>query len=81
MPEGLILEPLGFAININDLPSQLQYCGIHKYADDVQLHLSCSVLSITVNVNRLNNDLDRKYNWAKANEPCLNPHKSKFVYT
>ena len=32
---------------------------------------------ITLNVNRLNDDLDRVYYWAKANGFRLNPYKSK----
>ena len=37
------------------------------------------VLSITVNINRLNDDLDRIYHWAKANDLRWNPHKPKFM--
>ena len=77
--QGSILGPLLFTIFINDLPSQLQYCRIHMYADDLQLHLSSPVPSITLNVNRLNDDLNRIYHWAKANGFRLNPNKSKCV--
>ena len=47
------------------------------YADDVQLHLSRPMQSIIMNVNRLNDDLDRIHHWAKGNDLRLNPHKSR----
>ena len=45
------------------------------YADDVQLRL----LSITVSVNKLNDNLGRIYHWAKANGFRLNPYEPKCV--
>ena len=50
------------------------------YADDVQLNLSSPVLSITVNVNKLNDYLDRIYYWAKGYDFRFNPHQSKCIF-
>ncbi|XP_075157761.1 uncharacterized protein LOC142231028 [Haematobia irritans] len=47
------------------------------YADDVQFFLSGNVGSIRDTVERLNYDLNRVFNWAKANGLLLNPTKSK----
>ncbi|XP_075150655.1 uncharacterized protein LOC142224753 [Haematobia irritans] len=47
------------------------------YADDVQVYLSGNAGSIRDTVERLNNDLNRVFNWPKANGILLNPTKSK----
>ena len=76
-PEFSLVKRFNSFIKSFDLPNQLLYCRIHKHADDVQLHLSSPVLSITANVIRLNDDLHRIYHWAKANGLRLKLHKSK----
>ena len=45
------------------------------YADNVQLHLSSPVLYMAVNVNRLNDDLERIYHWANGKWPLFKPSK------
>lgn len=77
VPQGSILGPLLYSIYSNDLPSQINYCGIQMYADDVQLYISCEPSNAVDCVRKLNQDLESINKWASANGLCLNAKKSK----
>lgn len=77
VPQGSILGPLLFTIYINDLPSQLNYCEIQMYADDVQLYISCVPDDVAECIDKVNFDLNKVYKWATANGLSLNAKKSK----
>lgn len=79
VPQGSILGPLLYTIYSNDLPSQIEHCKIHMYADDVQLYISCLQTDINTCIQKLNRDLNNINTWASANGLCLNARKSKAI--
>lgn len=77
VPQGSILGPLLYTIYSNDLPSRLRHCGVHMYADDVQLYISCQPSEINDCVVKINSDLNNIMEWASGNGLQLNARKSK----
>lgn len=77
VPQGSILGPLLYVLYANDLPSRLRFCGIHMYADDVQLFISCKPSEANNCITKINYDLDSIKEWASANGLCINARKSK----
>lgn len=76
VPQGSVLGPLLFSLYINDLPSCLQWCRVHLYADDVQLLVSCPLNDVNDTIAKLNEDLSHIVKWASNNGLAINPHKS-----
>lgn len=78
VPQGSILGPLLFSLFINDLPSVLEYCSIHLFADDVQIYL-CSDKNININemARKINSDLQKLLEWSRRNLLMVNPAKTK----
>jgi len=79
VPQGSILGPILFSCYINDLPTQLENCNCHLYADDVQIYKSCDTSEIASCVNELNHNLRKISAWAASNKLKLNPSKSQCI--
>ena len=77
MPQGSILGPLMFIININDLGEHLQECSLNLYADDMALYTACN--SYIDLILKLRMELDIVAEWLKANKLMLNTSKTKYV--
>ena len=77
VPQGTILGPLLFLIDINDLPHCLTYSEPRMYADDTSLTLASTDID---HINYcLNYDLSNVYEWLAANKLTLNMTKTEFM--
>ena len=78
VPQGSILGPLLFLININDLPNCLQLSNPRMYADDKALTTTgSSAAEITA---RVNTDLINIREWLNANRLSLNVVKTEQMF-
>ena len=76
VPQGSILGPLLFLININDLPSEL-CCSAKLFADDRSLFSAVeNVNETTTNIHR---DLENKNKWAQQWKMSFNPDPTKMA--
>jgi len=76
VPQGSVLGPLLFSMFINDLFKCVVDVQVHAYADDVQLYMSNRVGLVEDLFCRVNEDLQRIFNWSVCNQLLLNPCKS-----
>ena len=73
VPQGSVLGPFLFLLDINDLNQAINFCKVHHFADDTNLlYLGNSIK----NLNKLvNADLKHLVNWLNANKISLNVKK------
>ena len=74
VPQGSVLEPLLFLLDINDLNQAIKFCKVHHFADDT--NLLCHSNSIKKLTKLVNADLKHLVTWLNANTISLNVKKN-----
>ena len=77
VPEGSVLGPLVFLIDINDLHNCIKYSRTYRFADDK--NILCSDKSLYTSTNKVNRDLKNLSQWLKANKLSLNVKKTELI--
>lgn len=80
VPQGSILGPILFSIFTFDLPSSINYCRYHLYADDLQLYISFKLQELDEAINNINQDLLSFANWCSRNGLKINPQKTVAMF-
>ena len=76
IPQGSVLGPILFSLNINDLPLYITaLCEL--FADDTSLHNHHTDLNILH--TSLQNCIDKLIDWTEMNHMVLHPDKTKFM--
>ena len=81
VPQGSILGPLLFIIYVNDIPNASNLLNSILFADDTSLYSSLSIFTVgnQTNVDKINLELDKVYDWLCVNKLSLNVSKTKFM--
>ena len=75
VPQGSILGPRLFVLNVNDLPNIICHCSVLMYADDTVLFYSG--LDVATIEQKLNDDLQRIGSWLWDNNLIVNTKKTE----
>ena len=77
VPQGSVLGPLLFLLYINDFYKCAPDLDFHLFADDS--NLLCSDRNLQILESKVNNQLQKVYEWLCANKLSLNVDKTNFV--
>jgi hypothetical protein len=79
VPQGSILSPSLFGIDVNDLPAVSVSSDLDSYVDDSKLHLAFLVEDVQQIIAKLENDLYKTAKWCLEHQLLINPDKTKFL--
>ena len=79
VPQGAILSPLLFCIDLNDLLGAPQFCHLESYVDDSKILLSFPVIDFNDAKIKLEEGLHKVTTWCCENQLLINPDKTKFM--
>ena len=81
VPQGSVLGPLLFLIYMNDIPNTSSELKFILFADDTSLldTLNLSISPNDANLNKLNDELTKIYDWLAVNKLSLNVSKTKYM--
>ena len=79
VPQGAILSPLLFSIDLNDLQAVPHRCHLESYVDHTKVFMFFSIKEIDTAKQTQEEDLQRIAKWCLTNQLLVNPDKTKFL--